>query len=87
MYTKDQKISSAGPINNKFMTAKELVIKLIDEHKISGEEAVCLLEAILKEKGTITTSPWTIKPYIGEPHSPWDTITYKDTYTVSNNIK
>lgn len=57
MYMKDQKTSSAGPTNNKFMTAKELVIKLIDEHKISGEEAVCLLEAILKEKGTITTSP------------------------------
>lgn len=53
MYTKDQKISSAGPINNKFMTAKEIVIKLIDEHKISGEEAICLIEAIVKDSTPI----------------------------------
>lgn len=50
------------------MTAKEIVIKLIDEHKISGEEAICLIEAIVKDSTplnypiTYTESPWTTNP-------------------------
>ena len=77
MYTKDQKISSAGPINNKFMTAKEIVIKLIDEHKISGEEAICLIEAIVKDNSTATP---IITPYT---ESPWTTTPKWDKYEIT----
>ena len=42
------------------MTSKEIIIKLIDEHKISGEEAYELIRSI-ENKPYVTTCP--IQPY------------------------
>ena len=36
------------------MDVKEIIIKLIDERKINGEEAVCLLDALSGKEGSIS---------------------------------
>ncbi len=54
------------------MTAKEIIIKLVDENKLSGEEAFILIEAISKQ---IIYQPYEIKTY---PY------TYPYTYTISD---
>ena len=54
------------------MTAKEIIIKLVDENKLSGEEAFILIEAISKQ---IIYQPYEIRTY---PY------TYPYTYTVSD---
>ena len=66
------------------MTAKEIVIKLIDEHKISGEEAICLIEAIVKDNPTSTplTYPYTESPWTTNPK--WDQLN-KYEITCSND--
>lgn len=45
------------------MTAKEIIIRLVDESKISGEEAFILIDAM---KPSIVYQPYEIKPY-----NPW----------------
>lgn len=55
------------------MNAKEIIAKLIDEHKISGEEAVCLIQAITTPL-TITYEPPKYEP-VKTPYGPPYTIT------------
>ena len=59
------------------MTAKEIIIRLVDEGKISGEEAFILIDAI---KPSIVYQPYEIKPY-----NPWwkDTWYKTEPYTIT----
>lgn len=55
------------------MQAKEIIVRLIDEHLITGEEAVCLIQAITTPL-TITYEPPKYEP-VKTPYEPPYTIT------------
>lgn len=59
----------------KELTAQEIVVKLIDEKKISGKEAVVLLNAINKPSEIRIEKEYT--PYVPPITTPW--YQYSDT--------
>lgn len=69
------------------MTAKEIIIKLVDEGKISGEEAFILIDAI--KAPSIINVPYPVEKYY--PWRPWWNdiwygTTISDTTKDGNNI-
>ena len=62
-------------------TAREIICRLIDEKAITGEEAITLIEELIKQKDTLTF------PTSSEPSSPWKSPYYTPNTTTTATPK
>lgn len=70
------------------MTSKEIVIRLLDDNKISAKDAVQLIED-LNKKVEYVYEPWWVRPYTTTPYYTTTTSseldwTHKDTQTITS---
>ena len=62
--------------------AEKLIAKLVDEHKLTGEEAVILIKAIHQiDQNKSSTIDDLIK---STPHNPWKTQNWKDLDAITS---